>query len=119
MLHNTFPTRSNSAPKPLTATLMQEIITMHEKFLKQRVPASGAWRSAHIWEKQFALKYSNGKAMPSGFSHFYCHRVVLSTQKFFEGFFQYQRAARWSPTAKNIVSYPLIQPQRPDQNPDH
>jgi len=42
MLHNTFPTRSNSAPKPLTATLMQEIITMHEKFLKQRVPASGA-----------------------------------------------------------------------------
>jgi len=32
-------------------------------------------------KSKFALKYSNGKAMPSGFSHFYCHRVVLSTQK--------------------------------------
>jgi len=31
---NTFPPRSNSAPKPLTATLMQEVIIMHEKFLK-------------------------------------------------------------------------------------
>jgi len=28
MLHNTFPPRSNSAPKPLTATLMQEVITI-------------------------------------------------------------------------------------------
>jgi len=34
MLHNAFPPRSNSAPKPLTATLMQEVITRHEKFLK-------------------------------------------------------------------------------------
>ena len=34
MLHNTFPPRSNSAPKPLTATLMQEVITRHERFLK-------------------------------------------------------------------------------------
>jgi len=32
------------------------------------------------------LKYTNGKAMPSGFSHFYCHRVVLSTNKIFEVF---------------------------------
>jgi len=34
MLHNTFPPRSNSAPKPVTTTLMQENITMHEKFLR-------------------------------------------------------------------------------------
>jgi len=38
-------------------------------------------------ESKSALKYSNGKAMPSGFSHFDCHRVVLLTQKNFEGFF--------------------------------
>jgi len=34
MLHNTFHPRSNSAPKPLTATLMQEVVTMHKSFLK-------------------------------------------------------------------------------------
>ena len=28
MLHNTFPPRSNSAPKPLTATLTPEVITI-------------------------------------------------------------------------------------------
>jgi len=28
-------------------------------------------------------------------------------------------AARWNPTAKNIVSGPLVQPQRPAQKPDH
>ena len=28
-------------------------------------------------------------------------------------------AARWSPTAKNIVSGPLVQPQWPAQNPGH
>jgi len=33
MLHNTFPPRSNSALKLLTATLMQEVITVHKKFL--------------------------------------------------------------------------------------
>ena len=38
-------------------------------------------------KSKFALIYSNGKAIPSGFSHFYCHRVVLSTQKNFKGFF--------------------------------
>jgi len=36
MLHNTLPPRSNSAPKPLTVTLMQEVITIHEKFLKTK-----------------------------------------------------------------------------------
>jgi len=51
MLHNTIPPRSNSAPQPLTATLMQEVITMHEKFLKQTVPASRVWRGAHTWGK--------------------------------------------------------------------
>jgi len=43
-------------------------------------------------KSEFALKYSNGKAMPSGFRHFYCSRVVLSTQKDLK-VFQHQRAA--------------------------
>jgi len=85
MLHNTFPPRSNSAPKPLNATLMQEVITMHEKF-QVYLPVAPDGVLAY-GKSKFALKYSNGKAMPSGFSHFYCHRVVLSTQKHFEGFF--------------------------------
>jgi len=55
MLHNTFPPRSNSAPKALTATLKQEIITIHAKFLES-VPASRSCRSAHKWEKQISLK---------------------------------------------------------------
>jgi len=33
-LHGTFLQRSHSALKSLTATLMQEVITIHEKFLK-------------------------------------------------------------------------------------
>jgi len=73
-------------------------------------------------KNKFALKYSNGKAMPNGFSHFYCHRVVLSTQKNFKSCFNINGrlvAARWSPTAKNIVSDPLVQHQRPARNPDH
>jgi len=37
-------------------------------------------------KSKFALDYSNGKAMPSGFSHFYCHQVVLSTQKILKDF---------------------------------
>jgi len=104
MLHNTFPPRSNSAPKPLTATLMQEVITTHENFLKTKCTCQSTYGKS-----KFALKYSNGKAMPSGFSHFYCHRVVLSTQKNFEGFSNISGrlvATRWSPTAKNIVSGP-------------
>jgi len=52
MLHNTFPPRSRSASKPLTATLMQEFITMHEKFFQVYL----ACRSAHIWELQICLK---------------------------------------------------------------
>jgi len=43
-------------------------------------------------------------------------------QKNFEGFFNISgrlAAARWNPTAKNIVSGPLVQPQRPAQKPDH
>jgi len=41
------------------------------------VTVSRAWRSAHIWEKQICLELQQqqSKAMPSGFSHFYCHRV--------------------------------------------
>jgi len=38
-------------------------------------------------KSKYPLTYSNGKGMSSGFSHFYCHRVVLSTQKNFKVFF--------------------------------
>jgi len=40
MLHNTFPPRSHSAPQPLTATFLREVITMHEKFLKVYLPVA-------------------------------------------------------------------------------
>jgi len=106
---------------PLTATLMQEVITMHEKFLKVYLPVAPDGVLTY-GKSKFALKYSNGKGMPSGFSHFHCNRVVLSTQKKFKGFFNISGrlvAARWSPTAKNIVSGPLVQSQQPPQNPDH
>jgi len=58
---------------------MQEVITMHEKFFKVYLPVApdGVLTYGKI---KFALKYSNGKGTPSGFSHFYCYRVVLSTQ---------------------------------------
>jgi len=65
---------------------MQEVITMHEKFLKVYLP--GAPDGVLTYGKsKFALICSNGKAMSSGFSHFYCHRVVLSIQKYFKVFF--------------------------------
>jgi len=47
---------------------------------------------------------------------------VILTQTNFEGFFEIGgrfAAARWNPTAKNIASGPLVQPQRPAQKPDH
>jgi len=59
---------------------MQEVITMHKKFLKVYLPVAPDGVLTY-GKSKFALKYSNGKAMPSGFSQFYCHRVVLSTQK--------------------------------------
>jgi len=61
------------------------ISAMHEKFLKVYLPVApdGVLTYGKI---KFALNYSNGKGMPSSFSHFYCHRVVLSTQKKFKGF---------------------------------
>jgi len=65
---------------------MQEVITIHEKFLKVYLPVAPDGMLTY-GESQFALKYSNGKAMPSGFSHFYSHRLVLSTQKQFKRFF--------------------------------
>jgi len=72
--------------------LLQEVITMHEKFqVYLSVEPDGVLTYG---KSKFALKCSNGKAMSSGFSHFYCHRVVLSTQKNFIVFFQHQRAAR-------------------------
>jgi len=49
MLHNTFPPRSNSAPKPLTATLMQEVITMHEN---SGVSSPNIWWGQKIWGEQ-------------------------------------------------------------------
>jgi len=41
LLQNAFPPRSHSAPKSLTATLIQEIITKQGKFLES-VPTSRA-----------------------------------------------------------------------------
>ena len=64
MLHNTFPPRINSAPKPLTATLMQEVVTMHEKFLKVYLPAAPDGVLTY-GKSKCALKYSNSKGMPS------------------------------------------------------
>jgi len=86
VLHNTFPPWSHSAPKPLTATLMQEVIAMHEKFLKVYLQVAPDWVLTY-GKSKFVLKYGKGKGMPSCFSHFYCHRAVLSTQKNFKGFF--------------------------------
>jgi len=40
-----------------------------------------------MWEKQIFLKIQQRQSNAKGFSHFYCHRVVLSTQNNFEGFF--------------------------------
>jgi len=65
---------------------MQEVITMHEKFLKVYLPVAHDGVLTY-GKSKFALKYSNDKAMPSGFSHFYCQREVLLTQKNVEGFF--------------------------------
>jgi len=100
---------------------MQEVIIMHEKFLKVYLPVAPDGVLTY-GKTKFALKYSNGKGMPSGFSHFYCHQVVHSTQKHCKVFFNISGrlvAARSSPTAKNVVSGPLAQPQRPAHNPDH
>jgi len=43
---------------------------------------------------KLASKYSNDKAMPSGFSHFCCHRVVLLTQKVLK-FFSTSAGGLW------------------------
>jgi len=60
---------------------MQEDITMHEKFLKVYLPVAPDGVLTY-GKSIFALKYSNVKGMPCDFSHFYCRRVVFSTQKF-------------------------------------
>jgi len=62
MLHSTFPPRSHSAPNPLTATLIYEVITMHEMFLKVHLPAAPDGVLTYGKSKS-ALKYSNGKGM--------------------------------------------------------
>jgi len=97
---------------------------IHEKFLKVYHPVApdgmlSYWKK-NLPENTASEKYT--KQMPSGFTHFYCHRVVLSTQKNCKAFYNISGrlvAARQNPTAKNIVSGPLILPQRPAQNPDH
>jgi len=52
--------------------LIQEVITMHEKFLEVCLPVAPDGVLPY-GKSKFALKYSNGKGMPSGFSHFYYH----------------------------------------------
>jgi len=66
---------------------MQEVITTYEKFLKVYYLPVAPDGVLTYGKSKFALKYSNGKAMPSSFTHFYCHRVVLSTQKIFKVLF--------------------------------
>jgi len=51
-----------------------------QSFLKVYLPVAPDGVLTYAKSK-FALEYSNGRAMPSGFSHFHCHRVVFSTQK--------------------------------------
>jgi len=70
-------------------------------------------------KSKYALKYSYGKGMPSVFSHFYCHRVVLSTQEVFKGFFNISGRRGEVQPPKIFVSGPLVQPQQPAQNPNH
>jgi len=59
---------------------------MHEKFLKVHLPVAPDGVPTY-GKSKFALKYSNSKVMPSGFSHFYCHRVFFSTKKNLKVFF--------------------------------
>jgi len=59
---------------------------MHEIFLKVYLPVAPDGVLTY-GKSKFALKCSNGKAMSSDFSHFHCHRAVLSTQKKFKVFF--------------------------------
>jgi len=76
---------TNSAPATLTDTLLQELSPhrLHEKFLIVYLPVVpdgvlSDWKK-HLFENATSEKYV--KQIPSGFTHFYCHRVVLSTQK--------------------------------------
>jgi len=61
---------------------------MHEKFFKVYLPVAPEGVLPY-GKSKFALKYSIGMAMASGLTHFYCHRVVLSTQINFKVFFQH------------------------------
>jgi len=62
MLHSTFPTRNHSASKSLIATLMHEVITVHEKCLKVHLPVVPDGVLTYGKSKS-ALKYSNGIGM--------------------------------------------------------
>jgi len=87
---------------------MQEVITMQEKFLKVYLAVAPDGMLSY-GESKSALKYSNGKGMQRGFSHFYCHRV-FQLKKILNFFNISERlvVARRSPIAKNIVSGPLV-----------
>jgi len=86
------------------------------------VPASRAWRSAHMWEKQICLKIQQRQRNAKWFQSLLLPPSGSFNSKNFQGFFNISGwlvVAWWSPTAKNIVSGTLVQPQRPAQNPDH
>jgi len=76
---------TNSAPETLTDTLLQDLSPhrLHEKFLIVYLPVAPdgvlSYRKKHLPENAASEKYA--KQMPGGFTHFYCHRVVLSTHK--------------------------------------
>jgi len=69
MLHNPFLPRSHAAPKSLIARLMQEVITMHEKFLKVYLPFAPDGVLTY-GKSKFALKYGIGITIASGLTHF-------------------------------------------------
>jgi len=76
MLHNTFTPRSHLAPILLTATLMEEVITMHEKFLKVYLPVAPDGVLTYGKSKS-ALKYSNGKGI------WFQSVTFIATERFF------------------------------------
>ena len=65
---------------------MQEVITMHEIFLKN-VPASRAWRSTHIWGKQICLKIQQQQRNAKWFQSLLLPPSGSFNSKKFKGFF--------------------------------
>jgi len=59
-LHITFPPTSHSAPILLTATRMQEVVTIHKKFLKVCPPVTLA-ECSHVWKENLPENAASAK----------------------------------------------------------